>query len=340
VCYAKPCRISRHPITFGSWSILPPGLFRITLPSSPKSKSMALITCPACTGKLSSAARACPRCGHPGPFGEAPAAPWSQGSAYPSPAQPDARYESPGAYPPPRYEQPGDPYASQTVAYAPAPAAPPELECPFCRVRQTKRTCCPLCEERLVEPRFLAPHHFPRTPVSYSSFGQRLAAYLIDGLVLLPVTGLVWWLQTRSPAGMVIGALLALVVPAAYHIVLIATTGQTLGKRVAEIQVRMADGRKAGWGAAFLRFLPLLLLGVVGFLAMLVLAARVTQPDLDGFYTFWSRVAFVNGAMPIWAKASNAFFSLYALADIITFFANDRRRAVHDFIAGTVVVYN
>jgi uncharacterized RDD family membrane protein YckC len=226
------------------------------------------------------------------------------------------------------------------VAYAPAPTAPAELECPSCRVRLSNRTFCNLCEERLVEPRFLAPHRFPRVPVAYSTAGQRVGAYVVDGLVLLPVTALVWWLQTRSPGGMVMGALLALVVPSAYHIVLIATTGQTLGKRVAEIQVRMADGGKVGWGAAFLRYLPLLLVGLVGCLAMLALAARTTQGDLDGFSTFWSRAAFVSGAIPAWAKAFNFLFGAYSLADIITFFATSRHRAVHDFIAGTVVIYN
>lgn len=297
---------------------------------------MALISCPSCTGKLSSAARSCPHCGHPGPFAEPAAAPWSAASVYPPAAQ-APRHDG---YP--RYEQPADPYAppAQTLAYAPAPAAPAEMECPVCRVRGTGRTFCALCEERLVEPRFLKPHGFPRVPVSYSTFGQRFAAYMVDGLLMLPVVALVWWLQTRSPMGMVLGALVSLVVPNAYDIVLTATLGQTLGKRLAEIQVRMADGRKAGWGAAFLRRLPILVTSLVGSLAVLAMAATVTQGDLDGFYTFWARVAFVNGAVPAWAKAFNALFSFFVLADIITFFANDRRRAAHDFLAGTVVIYS
>ncbi|HSU17522.1 RDD family protein [Longimicrobium sp.] len=297
---------------------------------------MALISCPACTGKLSSSAPSCPHCGHPGPFAEVPAPSWSETPAYSSPAQPSARYENAaagGGYGPPEAS------AFAPAAYAPAPAAPQELECPLCRVRHVNRTFCPRCEERLVQPRFLAPHRFPRVPVDYSTFNQRLAAYLLDALVLLPVTALVWWLQTRTPAGLAIGATIGLIVPNLYDIVLTATTGQTVGKRLAEIQVRRADGGKVGWGTAFVRRLPVLLVGFVAFLGMLVVAATLTQPDFDGAYSVWDGLKLLRGATPLWARLLNVLFGFYSLADIITFFANSRHRALHDYIAGTVVIY-
>jgi uncharacterized RDD family membrane protein YckC len=185
----------------------------------------------------------------------------------------------------------------------------------------------------------LPPHRFPRVPVDYAGFGPRLGALVIDAVVLLPVTALGWWVQTRSPAGAVLGAVLLLVLTNGYEIGLTATWGQTLGKRAMDIQVRKADGAKVGWGTALLRRLPVLLTGVISLIAAAALAATLTQADFDSTYGVLQRAAIVAQSQPGWAALVNMLMGCYYLADDIVFLANRRSRALHDFIADTVVVH-
>jgi uncharacterized RDD family membrane protein YckC len=213
-----------------------------------------------------------------------------------------------------------------------APPAPQELECPLCRLRHKSRTFCPRCEERLVEPRFLEPHRFPRVPVSYGSFGQRFGALIVDGLVLLPLMGVYFWLKSSGSGVIMLWSALWVVAYNAYYIGLTATTGQTLGKRLTEIQVRRADGGEVGWRGAFLRYLPNLLAGAV---STLVLATAAGNPYLAG--GMGPRAGVAGGVMVL-AMLFNLLFGFYSLADIITFFAHPRHRSVHDFLGGTVVV--
>jgi uncharacterized RDD family membrane protein YckC len=290
---------------------------------------MALITCPDCTGTLSSSARSCPHCGRPGPFAEAPG--WTQPAApaYPETAAPPARYEY---APEPAYASAPQPHGS--VAYAPAPPAEREMECPLCRTKYKSRTYCQRCEERLVEPQYLAPHAFPRVPVDYAGFGARFGALIVDGLVLLPVTILVYYLQKQSLGAHALGSLISLVVLNVYDIALTATTGQTIGKRAAGIEVRGADGAKMGWGRAFLRRSPMIAYGLVTALTTAAIAAiagfgaTTTEGNLDPA---------VGGVGAMFLLFS-LVFSVYVLGDCIAFFANARHRSLHDFIGGTVVI--
>jgi len=289
---------------------------------------MSLTSCPDCGGKVSTSARTCPHCGRP-----SDAAP--QPSGYGVPQFPAPGYR-PG-YAPGPYAPAGA--AGYAAAYAAAPEPPQEKECPSCRVRHATRGVCGECELRMVPVSHLPPHRFPRVPVYFAGFGPRLGALLIDTVVLLPVIALGYWVQTRSPLGAVVGAVLALVLTNGYEIGLTATLGQTLGKRVMDIQVRKADGAEVGWGTAFLRRLPIVVSGVIATLAVVSAAATLTQADFDGTYGFFARVAMITRSQPAWAVIVNGLMSFYYLADDIVFLANRRHRALHDIIAGTVVVH-
>jgi uncharacterized RDD family membrane protein YckC len=301
---------------------------------------MTLLTCPDCARQLSSSARSCPHCGRPNAAAaETPAPEWG-GAAY-APAGEPGRYASANAASPaPRYEYPADAYASAgaygsagaPVAYAPE-APPRELECPLCRFRQKNRSLCVRCEERLVEPQYLAPHRFPRVPVDYASFGQRFLALLIDGLALSFVVVVLVVLPSSETVTSV-GLLLWVIGCSAYNIGFTATSGQTLGKRVADIQVRRADGGAVGWWEAFLRYLPQLMGSMLMALSVAVSTAAVGAPELARNEGAMAGVGVVMGL----AGMFQMLLTVYSIGDIIAFFTNRRHRALHDFIAGTVVV--
>lgn len=274
---------------------------------------MPLAACPDCGDRVSTSARTCPHCGRPGPFGAEPA---PQPVSY-------AVSAAPGLAP-----------RSAMDAFA----APPELECPVCRDR-VRRSFCSRCDQRALPPQQLPPHHFPRVPVEYAGFGARLGAALIDGLVLLPFTALCMWIETRSPGGAVLGAILSVLLTCGYEVGMHAANGQTVGKRVLDIQVRRADGRAMTLDAAFMRYLPFIVSGALGAIATIVAAGSLHAFEFPYAGGIFARARMLSDAEPGWAQVVSTLSSLYALADAIVFFCNPRRRALHDYIAGTAVVH-
>ena len=124
-----------------------------------------------------------------------------------------------------------------------------------------------------------------------ASWGRRLAAYLIDNLVLLlanvPAVAIIvaGLAQTPDNNGLfVLGAALfvlsAFVVPAVYFTMLHGRSGQTLGKRWLRLRVVDAQtGVGIGYGRAFGRWL---LVAVVNFLCGLL-------GLLDGLWPLWDQ---------------------------------------------------
>ena len=286
---------------------------------------MPLVSCPHCLGKLSTAAASCPSCGRPNDARtDEASASWSPPSPYTTESA--ANYGSAGG--------PSTTAVEAPVAYAAAPPVPQELECPICRLRQKNRTLCSRCDEPLVEPRFNTPHNFPRVPVDYAGFGPRLGAQFVDFLVLLPLLALLFWWNPEGSGRTTFAIFVWLIAYYGYRIGCTAATGQTLGKRIADIEIRRADGGPVGLREASLRYLPDVTFGVV---FTLMVSAIVIMPSPSEAAGTAAQAGAVGAALA--TGFAEILYGAYSLGEIISFFASPRHRALHDFLAGTVVVY-
>lgn len=98
----------------------------------------------------------------------------------------------------------------------------------------------------------LRSHAGPGQGLAYGGFWIRVAAYMIDAILLGGVD--LFLVSTFGP----VGAGIAVIVVIAYVIGLWATIGQTLGMMTFGLRiVRSVDGRKLTWGNAVLRFIGL-----------------------------------------------------------------------------------
>jgi uncharacterized RDD family membrane protein YckC len=168
----------------------------------------------------------------------------------------------------------------------------------------------------------------------YSTFGPRFWTGFVDGCVLWPVSLITSSLLTLNiPRSFT--ALLAIVPGLAwipYTIWMHARYGQTVGKMVTK--VRVVDFRTEGKISvrqAWLREgLPLLLsLALLGYEVSAILSGRLTLGDT-------ANVEALVASRPFWLLA--ALPGLWFVAEVLTMLTNAKRRALHDFIAGTVVV--
>ena len=166
----------------------------------------------------------------------------------------------------------------------------------------------------------------------YSTFGPRFWTGFVDACVLTPINSTINALLFLSLPN-VLAALLVLIqnlVWLFYTVTLHARHGQTVGKMVTG--VRVVDFRTEGrisWKQAWLREgIPAAAdFVLLPYCIYLILSARispeqfVTGQGMQG--TLW-----LLGLLP----------GLWFLAEVVTMLMNKKRRALHDLIAGTVVI--
>lgn len=124
-----------------------------------------------------------------------------------------------------------------------------------------------------------------------------------------------------------------------YHIGCVALWGQTPGKIVAKIKVVKLSGAPASLLNAFLRnSVETILVTIVLILELVavtkVIPAEYAVADLakkhDLIEAFIPRTA----TYVAWAN------QVFVLSEFVVLFLNKKKRAIHDFIAGTVVIHD
>jgi uncharacterized RDD family membrane protein YckC len=112
--------------------------------------------------------------------------------------------------------------------------------------------------------------------------------------------------------------------------------GQTIGKRVMGIRVVLTTGERIGWREAWLR--SSVDVGFSVLYAIESLAALLTIADGEYYGVGWiQRGANLAAHQPSWLHWTWTLGQIWAWSEVVTMLFNKRRRALHDFIAGTLV---
>ena len=191
----------------------------------------------------------------------------------------------------------------------------------------------------------------------YHNFWRRLGASIIDGLVISPVTTPAVLVIGYGPAWLAYLAVAILVpLPWAYTTYCHGRWGQTLGKHVTEIRVVRADTlARIGYVQALRRDAGTVFFGALGA-AFFLYAVRSGETEAYRLFDRPDPIVYAPGeeptpgqflrdsfeaAFPSWSQfVVTALNSLWGIAEVITMLTNPRRRALHDYIGGTVVIHD
>ncbi len=172
----------------------------------------------------------------------------------------------------------------------------------------------------------------------YAGFWRRLGAAVVDMLVFLPFFYLSQKLQgfTIPTETLVVAVELALF--SFYSVYFNYRYGGTLGKLAVRIRVTRPDGSKIGFKEAFLRSVV-----DIGF-AVLAITARIlaiSQVDADHYLVagFRERYELLLPLYPAWYAFVSSTATVWVWSELFVLLLNERKRALHDFIAGTVVIH-
>ncbi len=157
----------------------------------------------------------------------------------------------------------------------------------------------------------------------YQTGWARFWAAFIDGLVFLPL-GFIedyFLLPTENKLGMISWIIFTALLSYAYSVLLHAKYGQTLGKMALKVKIiDQSETKSITFRQAFMRDsvgMAISLVAVI-FLFFQFADVKLIEKNYDEFLMPW-------------------FFS-WIIIELVTMLFNQKRRAVHDFIAGTVVV--
>lgn len=171
----------------------------------------------------------------------------------------------------------------------------------------------------------------------YAGFWARLKASLIDCLVIFPVIFGQYYLVSLSKVpGMAIEFLFAFIY-LAYPIFFHARFGQTIGKLAARIRLVDQSGAPIFWRQAFLRTSVDAILTVPLAIGS-VWALSKLPPDMFGVGENVLLGDAYEAALPPLQRSFELLLFIWMTSEVITVLFNKKRRAIHDFIAGTVVI--
>jgi uncharacterized RDD family membrane protein YckC len=171
----------------------------------------------------------------------------------------------------------------------------------------------------------------------YAGFWSRLVAGVIDLAVLVPCMAFGFWAMTASKLSALLLMLPLNALSLAYHVVLHARFGQTLGKMAAGVRVMKASGEPISWREAGLRSSVDMLLAVVGMASYAVMVARL--PDVEGGLGWFEHSMRLTRLQPTWARWAGYVNQAWFWSEMVVLLFNEQKRALHDFIAGTVVIH-
>jgi len=103
------------------------------------------------------------------------------------------------------------------------------------------------------------------------------------------------------------------------------------------MQIVRSDGAQIGYKHALIRSAFCCLLGTFYLLGMFLATQSMSDQEYFSQSLLQRGEALVNGS-PWWVKYIGNISNVWVLAEVVTFVANKRRRALHDFMAGTVVI--
>ena len=172
--------------------------------------------------------------------------------------------------------------------------------------------------------------------MKYAGFWKRLGAGWIDGFVLLLPTIFLIWLNSVSRTWAFLTELPLAFLCYAYEIYFHGRWGQTIGKRSVDIKVVAIDGSSITWRQAFLRSSVGLGLGILYSISTFVGLFNMTDVNFSDLT--WADLAVKQAELSPYINEITIAMYIWMASEVVVLLFNRKKRALHDFIAGTVVV--
>jgi len=174
--------------------------------------------------------------------------------------------------------------------------------------------------------------------LSFSKFGDRVEARIVDGLIFLPLIIINMILYKSLPIFCVYLFNIIYLLQLSYYVYFHYKFGATFGKHRKNLMVTQLNNDKISFFTSIIRYLPNYLYLAFSFFGNVAAIQNISNESLSQ-YSFLNHFAILSNYTPPLFKFLQFLTSVWFFADIIVFLSNRNRRSLHDLIAKTKVIY-
>lgn len=171
----------------------------------------------------------------------------------------------------------------------------------------------------------------------YAGFWIRLGSLLLDLLIISPVIFISLYINGLSKNAYFYTVIPILAFHFLYQIYLVRKNGGTPGKLIAGITILKTDGTAVTWREAILRHIVTFSMTI--FVSIITIIA-LTQSDTEYYESLnWmNKQQYLMTLLPVYFSLYTWTSNIWTYSEFFVLLFNKRKRALHDFIAETVIV--
>jgi len=171
----------------------------------------------------------------------------------------------------------------------------------------------------------------------YAGFWRRFGAGVVDFLILMPFVFLIVYLEGFNIPLAIFIVIFSTFIFSVYNVYFHYKFGATLGKMAVGIRVTQPDGSKIELKHALLRSSVDFAFALFAMFAQIyaILSVDSGQYLAAGMV---ERFELITPYYPVWYGFITIATQVWVWSEFLVLLFNKRRRAIHDFIAGTVVI--
>ena len=173
----------------------------------------------------------------------------------------------------------------------------------------------------------------------YVGLWKRFCARVVDAFVLAPILIAFYFLPMVDKGLAIFIEIVLSVLAFMYPVYCHAKYGATIGKFALKIRVTKPDGTKINWKEAWLRSAVDMIFTLISLYVIILMLMMIDRERYIEIQNTIERSQFIVSYYPDWYPTLGNFQNVWLWLNVIVLFFNKRKRAIHDFIAGTVVVY-
>jgi len=175
--------------------------------------------------------------------------------------------------------------------------------------------------------------------MEYAGFWRRIGAHFLDLIIFSPLFVLSIWGNFHFRLFNIYMFVPEIFISIFYNIYLVKRYGATPGKLLLKIKIAKLDGSSVGYQEAVLRQSVVFILSIIANIAILTASLNLNMTDDQYFALHWmerSHKILENASS--WYKYVQIVMGIWVWGEFIVMLTNKRRRAIHDFMAGTVII--
>ncbi len=171
----------------------------------------------------------------------------------------------------------------------------------------------------------------------YAGFWIRLGSLLLDFIIMIPVVVFILFLNGLSMNYYYYTLIPNLIFTIWYRIYLVKKYGGTPGKLIMGIKILKIDGSDVSWKEAILREIVTISLTIFASIIQIIALSQADKTHYESL-TWLTKQKYVMSLTPLLFTIYTWSSNTWVYSEFFVLLFNKRKRALHDFIAKTVIV--